>query len=395
MTRMGAPPFIRLPRRCLAASLWIMLYALALCPLPALAQGIDCARIPAQIAALDSAAPARPNHDAAALRRQRTELDRAVSYARSLGCDRPQIPFFGSPAAAQCPGLNAQIQQMQNNLGQLQSGGSQSDRAAAKADLMARYNAYCRGVVQAAVQPRQRGFFDQLFGGGDLFPHSAPNQPFEEQPRIDEEEAGARGGSQAVCVRSCDGGFFPLSISARRADSDHLSNLCQALCPNVTVSVYTRSPNREISTAVSLDTGEAYVDMPNASKFQKSFDPACTCKPPGQSWVEALAGAERLLGQERKGDILVTDEKAAELSAPKADSKRRSKAGAEPNPISTNPAGKEKAGKDLAGGAASNPPVLGATAKNAAGPNHLPGETQEVIGPDGLKRRVRIVAPTL
>jgi hypothetical protein len=348
---------------------------LAFAPDPAVAQGVDCARLPAQIAALEGPAPVRRNRNAGAARRLSVDLNRAIGHARALGCDRPQIPFFGPGAPPQCPGLNAQIQQMQANLGQLQSGSGQADRAAARADLIARYNAYCRGAVQAATQPRQRGFFEQLFSGGDLLPHPPPNPiPFSDQPPV--EEGGPRGGSQAVCVRSCDGGFFPLSVSARGADPDRLTNLCQALCPNVQVSVFTRSPNSEISTAVSLDNGAPYSTLPNASRFQKTFDSACTCKPPDQSWVEALAGAERLLGQERRGDIVVTEEKAAELSAPRSESKRRAKLG----------------------GAGPNPAALANTARDSANEPSLRNGSdafQDVVGPDGIKRRVRIVGPTL
>ena len=39
----------------------------------------------------------------------------------------------------------------------------------------------------------------------------------------------ASGGSYLVCVRACDGGFFPLSYVG---DRDSLAKLCQALCPN-------------------------------------------------------------------------------------------------------------------------------------------------------------------
>lgn len=350
--------------------------ALALSQVPARPQTMDCGELQAQIAALEHAGETRSNYNGRAAQR-RADLDRTISYARSLGCDRPQLPFFGSPASARCPGLNAQIQQMQANLGQLQAFGGPADRAAARADLIARFNAYCRGQVQAPAQPRQRGFFEQLFG--DLNPAQRQNPvpaqgPSDEQIQgDDEQEHRPHGGSQAVCVRSCDGGFFPLNYSARR-DPEQLTELCQALCPNATVSVYTRSPSKEISTAVSLE-GEPYADLPNALKFQKSFDPSCTCKPVGQSWVEALTGAEHALGQERKGDILVTQEKSAELSAPRSDNRSRARADVEPAPFS--PSRPNPATKDL------------------ASPVQTPSQVEEVVGPDGVKRRVRIVGPLL
>jgi hypothetical protein len=356
--------------------------ALAFSHVPALPQAVDCGGLQAQIAALEHAGDSRSNRNGGATQRQHADLDRAVGYARSLRCDQPQLPFFGNPTSARCPGLNAQIQQMQANLGQLQAAGGLADRAAARVDLIARFNAYCRGQVQAPAQSRQRGFFEQLFG--DLNPASRPNMlpapgSYEEQSQSDEEQDHTpHGGSQAVCVRGCDGGFFPLNYSARR-DPDQLNDLCQALCPNASVRVYTRSPNKEIGTAVSLD-GEAYSEMPNALKFQKTFDPACTCKPAGQSWVDALAGAERALGHERKGDILVTQEKSAELSAPRSDTRTRIKEDIAPSSIWPTPSTSATVTKETA---------------NSTIPLQPSGQVQEIVGPDGVKRRVRIVGPTL
>ena len=63
--------------------------------------------------------------------------------------------------------------------------------------------------------------------------------------------------------------FFPLNLSVANSDPDQLTGLCQALCPNAPVSVYTRTPFQEISTAVSLDGDSPYSDLPNALKFEK------------------------------------------------------------------------------------------------------------------------------
>jgi hypothetical protein len=335
----------------------------------ALAQNYDCAGLQAKIAELDRGGGGG-SRGSGPSRQQMAELGRLTTYARSLGCDRPEIAFSGG-GGGRCPGLNAQILQLQATIGVAQAGGGAADRAAARADLVAKFNAYCRNQ---APPPRQRGFFEQLFGIPSA-PETQPQPgtgPYDDNARESDEEQKAHGGSQAVCVRTCDGGFFPLSISARNADHEQLTNLCQALCPNATVAVYTRAPSNQIDTAVSLD-GEPYSEMPNALKFQKTFDPSCTCKPPGQSWVDALAGADRVLGGERKGDILVTPEKSVELSTPK--SAPRSQV-------------------NLDGSLTPAPAPL------ASAPQSLPKTqsadvTREVIGPDGVKRRVRIVGPTL
>jgi hypothetical protein len=349
----------------------------------AAAQGVDCARLQAQIAAADQGGAGRY---AQAAQRQRAELDRTLAYARSLQCDRQQFLFFGSPPPAQCGPLNARIAQMQGNLAQLEGAAS----GGARQNLVASYNAYCRGGTAQAAQPR--GFFQSLFGGGfrpsptpgdDQLPSGLP------VPTIGDGEVAPRGGSQAVCVRSCDGGFFPLNGSARRG-GESLVDMCRALCPNAEVSVYTKAPASQIQTAVSLD-GTPYADLPNALKFQKSFDATCTCRPPNQSWAQALAPAEQLLGQDRRGDIVVTPEKAAELSRPKLDPKVKVKLLEKPpvdDPSAAEAAAAAQvptASHDSAGIAAEDSPKA-AVARQRDG---------NIVGPDGVKRHVRVVGPKL
>ncbi len=324
----------------------------------ALAQGVDCARLQQQIAGGGRSGGGQ---------KASAELARSVAYARQIGCDRQQFLFFGGAPPQQCGGLNARISQLQASLAQ---GGGNRD------ELVARFNAYCRGGQQSAglqPPPRQRGFFESLFGGGEEQRQAPPAAIPQAVPRDSADEdggdgvSGARGGSQAVCVRTCDGGFFPMNMSSRHG-GDTLNELCAALCPNTPVAVYTRNPNSEIKTAVSLD-GTPYMELPNALKFQKSFDSACTCRPANKTWAEALAGAEGILGNQRKGDILVTPEKAAEMSRPKLDAKARA--------------------------SLLNAPAPSAALGTAADVRSPTGQADDVTGPDGVTRRVRTVGPKL
>lgn len=133
----------------------------------------------------------------------------------------------------------------------------------------------------------------------------------------DEVEAKApRGGGRLVCVRACDGFFFPLHNLPRNGRTSP-DAMCRALCPAAEAAAY-RIPgglDGDIADAVSL-RGRPYVRLANAFKYQKTADQSCSCRQPGQSWVEALNKAERLIGHER-GDIIVTAQKAEELSRPR------------------------------------------------------------------------------
>jgi hypothetical protein len=259
-------------------------------------------------------------------------------------------------------------------------------RGGARETLVAQYNAYCRGGAQIA-RTEPRGFFETLFGG------RPEQQPDIMVPPLEDETP--RGGSMAVCVKSCDGSFFPVSYSAHRGNLDELNDLCRALCPNAEVTLYTRSLSRDMKSAISIG-GEPYRDTRNAFKFEKSVEPSCSCKAPGQTWVEALADAERVLGSQRRGDMIVTPEQAEALSRPQEAKTRGGKANAvvkKPVEDLTAIEGQAAAQAPTASGESAG--ISPGTVRGGKSYGVGEGELREVIGPDGVKRQVRVVGPTL
>ena len=123
----------------------------------------------------------------------------------------------------------------------------------------------------------------------------------------------ASGGSYLVCVRACDGGFFPVSYVG---DRDSLAKICQALCPNAETQLYSMPFGGTIEDSVSM-SGMPYGMLPNAGKFEQAFDQSCSCRRKDQSWAEALAAVEARL-QRHPGDILVTPEISERMSRPAA-----------------------------------------------------------------------------
>lgn len=349
---------------------------------PAYAQNAYCDDLRAQIASAARSSGAERYSAAAA--KQQNEINRTAAYARSLGCERQQFLFFGNPPPPQCGVLHARISQMQANLAALQ----QSAGGGPRDVLIARYEAQCRAPQVTARLSRPRNFFEELFGitpqdGVQEVPIGPPDQPHDEDT--------PHGGPVALCVRTCDGGFFPLSYSARRSDLDELNNLCKALCPNTEATVYTRSTRGQLENSVSVD-GAAYTELPNALKFQKSYDPACTCKPQGKSWVEALADAERILAASHGEDEQVTAEQAELLSRPLAPgelaAKGKSKKKGQKPPA---PVAQQSPAEAAAAPAGTRTEESGAR----AGLPETPSVFREVVGPDGVKRRIRVVAPSL
>ncbi|WP_292533594.1 DUF2865 domain-containing protein [Methylocystis sp.] len=339
---------------------------------PAAAESPYCTELRAQIARASAGNHAGRYQAAAA--RQRGEYARVAAKARAFGCDRGQFLFFGDPPSPQCGPINAQLNQLSSAIAASER--AVSDDGGQRQALTARYEAECRNPQPAQARlARPRGFFEELFGVG---PAENPTI-MEPDPGLEQLDETPRGGPMAICVRQCDGGFFPISYAARSSNLDDLAAMCRALCPNAEVKLYTASQWKGLGSALSID-GEAYSDHPNAHKFEKVYDSACGCKPPGQSWAEALAGAERLIAERHAKDQVVTAEQAEQLSRPQAPGVSRGRKAKgpvpAPEPAAVAPAAQTPAGAEEGAAAA-------------------PETYREVVGPDGIKRRVRVVAPAL
>ena len=121
------------------------------------------------------------------------------------------------------------------------------------------------------------------------------------------------GGSQAVCVRTCDGFFFPVNYEGAHG-SDRYAEACQLACPSAPTEVYFMPRGGDLKQAAN-QYGQRYAALPNAFKYRKERDASCACKAQNQSWGEVLAHVEPMIKQ-GKDDILVTPERSLELARP-------------------------------------------------------------------------------
>src|SRR5664279_4436449 len=172
-----------------------------------------CPRLEAQLATIDrgggSGDPAmeeqiRRYQDAQA--KQQAELDRVTSQAKRMGCDSSGFFSLFSGQSAQCGPVNNQIQQMRANLDQitsnlerLRSGGfGGADRENQRRSVLTALAQNNCGPQYAAAARSGGNFMDNLFGnnGNQIPPPSA--------------ELGPQSGTfRTVCVRTCDGAYFP------------------------------------------------------------------------------------------------------------------------------------------------------------------------------------------
>src|SRR5205807_1906144 len=98
-----------------------------------------------------------------------------------------------------------------------------------------------------------------------------------------------------------------------------------------------RTSGEDITQATSIN-GQPYSSLPNALKYRTEFNPACSCKRPGQSWADALGKDEAV----EPGDVVVTEERAKQMAQPPAQkSQTRGKQPGAPQPATAAPAAAE------------------------------------------------------
>lgn len=179
----------------------------------------------------------------------------------------------GVVRSPRCLSMNArledarrQLKQMQDRRDAVASGQGDRRRVADLQDALARNG--CPGGQSAR---RGGGLFDWFGGGSDdngygydsgaaINRSILPNVPY-----------------RTVCVRLCDGFYYPISYSVYSGSFGRDENQCQQNCAAPAELYVYQNPGQEVEQAISLN-GSPYVDLPVAFKYRKEFVKGCSCK---------------------------------------------------------------------------------------------------------------------
>jgi hypothetical protein len=175
------------------------------------------------------------------------------------------------------------------------------------------------GLVALLALPDQpamaQSFFQSLFGsgppsppqravpgpGGPRSPYGSPfGSPFSpyvpntgDSPSLD-----TAGTYRTLCVRLCDGFYFPIGFATRRGGLTRDADKCESSCGGQARLFYHPNPGGDIETMVDL-TGRAYAALPTAFKYRKTLVAGCRCRP--QPWSEAELARHRAYAQAGSG----------------------------------------------------------------------------------------------
>jgi hypothetical protein len=336
---------------------------------PGLALADVCRSIQAELATIGRGDPATASRHA-------QEAGRIHAHMRSIGCERSGIFAFGAPPPPECGGLAARMRQHQH-AGAQASGGE--GRRRELMSMLVSYNCRTRAEPPRG-RPLVAGLFDDYASRRPSSLEIRPDTPIDPGPPIESRIRSVSG--KTICVRTCDGYYFPVSLRPGTR-SDEGDEVCQSLCPAVPTRLYSLR-GAEVADAVSTE-GEAYDDLPAAFSYRKRFDPSCFCRRPGET---AGPGPQVLNPddptgpglQPLNGDEVLEEPPLRGFSErPRKPQERRDASAFGKKPPPAPPA----------------PPHPNNEAPAARTVTTEQGETREFQARDGSRRTVRIIAPEL
>jgi len=302
---------------------------------PVQARPAVCAKLERQLAnAGSSGGSGNSAKYAKAAAAQAKQLQIARGQARAGGCSGGF--FSGQSKSPACSKLNNTISRMQANLAALNSkAGSGISPATGRARILAALDANDCNQRDAVVQevnlkrpaeaPRkqQEGLLTLLFGNQKIERRLPPPVGAiidGKSSALAGLENGQKPGSvrtvkvtngsdgftnysvgwgnyRTLCVRTCDGYYFPVSYASSNSKFSLDEKMCQQMCPGTEVSLYVhRVPDQEPEEMVSLK-GEPYTKLATAFKYRLDgvgSAPGCTCH------MQAAAENEGQLSGEQK-----------------------------------------------------------------------------------------------
>jgi hypothetical protein len=83
---------------------------------------------------------------------------------------------------------------------------------------------------------------------------------------------------RTICVRLCDGFYFPVSFSTLPSHFSQDADSCTSKCAAPTELYYYPNPGGSVDQAVALKTQEAYTKLKYAFRYRKEYVSGCSCK---------------------------------------------------------------------------------------------------------------------
>jgi hypothetical protein len=145
-------------------------------------------------------------------------------------------------------------------------------------------------------------WFDLIFRGPRQDSAPAPRLRLKRPKRIGWNYKRTGGTYRTLCVRLCDGFYFPISYSTLRERFVADAKQCEQRCPSRSRLFVHRNPGEEVADMVDLQ-GRRYRSLPTAFLHQTKYVADCTCG--GNPWDKAALVRHRGYAEMAKQKVAV------------------------------------------------------------------------------------------
>ena len=277
---------------------------------PAEARSPTCNRLERQLASLDNSSGGTSSRYKAAIRSQNAQISKVRKTMRSRGCKGTKR-LFQKEAHSSCRGLRSTLQKMKRNLKSLNrkakglSGGSGTVKRTKRRLQRAIKRHRCHEDTQRQAKLNRSTLVEQIFGQSAAKKRRQQAQEGRRALRKEnhkkkrivstEERLKNYNTVRTICVRRCDGYYFPVSFSTKRGSMVEDAEACTNLCPGTEMELFYHKAVKETTEQmISTVDGQPYTSLPNAFAYRERYDASCTCnyrllaREPAEKTVEKL-----------------------------------------------------------------------------------------------------------
>ena len=176
-----------------------------------------------------------------------------------------------------CRQLNDDVENLRQRLADLDRQRRQimgeGDRRSMQDDIireLARNGCGSQYTQEARKRDNANNPFAMLFGGGEE--SEAPRGPANNFGNL------PFATYRTLCVRMCDGYYFPVSFSTLPNHFQRDSDLCQQQCAAPAELFYHQNPGGSVEQMVSVGDQRPYTSLKSAFRYRKEYVQGCSCK---------------------------------------------------------------------------------------------------------------------
>ena len=250
-----------------------------------------CDRLNHELTALSEtySAPAQVRKYARAIAEQKLSI-RGLRYRmRETGCSGGSMFVIGGENADECTELEDKMARMEANLAILNEkrisliSGQEDDVRRRRLVATIDESRCNEQPVLASTDPVINGadpIVTDMPDGYETIRVPQADEGYGDSQFVDLGGSATSGSYRTMCVRTCDGAYFPISSQATSLSFRRDSQVCSMMCPGVETELFYHSIRQESDSMRSAITGRHYDELDNAYRFRTQSavkDEACGC----------------------------------------------------------------------------------------------------------------------